>query len=122
MKKKKFNESLHFYAWSINFNTDSFEMTNVLGHSYIQKWLNEYLSKEYTDFELFFVELDARLRCEYSGRREYEFKAGDLSDSSEIYKVSVYDQIKPNMYHIAVHIIEEWNKHKRKENKLKIEV
>ena len=118
MPKSKFENELCYYAWNMNFNTDSFEKINVLRHSYIQKWLREYLSKEYNKFEDFVKELDTILRCYYSGDINYEFMAKNLSDNAKEYKVNVYDQLKLNIPIMAKYIIEVWNKHKRENNKI----
>lgn len=105
-------QNLKWYVLNENFNARKIELFNIFNHSGLTESLEKIL-KKYTNFEDFKEKLKNKLFYYFNSKREYEILVKDLGKTIEE-KISVYDQVIPNVDLLANYIIDEYNKNKRK--------
>lgn len=119
MRKKDKEKTLEFYAINYDWNKKSLYKMNVIRKDIIEKIIKKIETKSrknrITNYEEFKSELISEFKYHYLAKREYEVAMGDLPcgnirnyvDSLE--KISVYDQIEPNLEVICQYVYNEMN-------------
>lgn len=117
--KRKFKDSLEYYVYNYDFNKKSLYRCNIFNSSLVQD-IEKYLKDSFASRKSFKKYLDGEFKYYYWSRREYEISMGDLyeEDPEKYFKVSVYDQIEPNLDIIVDYVIATYNKIKR--NKVRL--
>lgn len=104
------HKHLEYYVLCEDFNKSKIRMKNIFEHRYIYERL-PILIKQYKNYKSFKKELLFLFKCCYWSKREWEIF---IEARGKFNKVSIYDQIEPNIDLIAKYVIEMYNKVKRK--------
>ena len=101
---------MKWYVLRYNFNKGKIENFNIFDSSRFNECIVKLL-KKYTSFEDFKENLDKDLMYCFWSKREYEIMCADLfeKDMENYEKISVYDQVKPNLDVLARYILGEYN-------------
>ena len=104
------HKHLEYYVLCEDFNKSKVRKINIFKHGYIYERL-PILIKQYKDYKSFKKELLSLFKYCYQSKREWEIF---IEVRGEFNKVSIYEQIEPNIDIIAKYVIEMYNKVKRK--------
>ena len=100
---------LEYYVLRHEFNSDTIEKHNIFNNGYVDERLEDLL-KNFVTLEDFKEKLDKLFIYCYAHKVEYEvIVSGVVCKYDNQFKISIYDQIKPNLDLIARYIIEQWN-------------
>lgn len=105
MKKVEKLKKLEYYVLEEDFNSSKVKFHNIFAHSYIQDRL-PVLLKDFVTYEDFKEQLTNLLKYCYLSKREYEIF---IEVRGKFSKISIYDQIEPNIDLIANYIIDTYN-------------
>lgn len=101
---------LEYYVLCEDFNKSKVRTFNIFNHGYIYERL-PILIKHYDNYKTFKKELLSLFKYCYLSKREWEIF---IEVRDNVNKVSIYEQIEPNIDIIAKYVIEMYNKVKRK--------
>lgn len=104
---------LEWYVLWNEFNSDEIRWFNIFRNINVIKGVEMSL-KKYVDYPTFKEEMEKVFKYSFWSKAEYEILVSGLSKNSETYKIDIWYQIEPNLDLICRHIIEEYNKTKRK--------
>lgn len=107
-KDKKFMDSLKWYVLNYEHNSDKIIFQNIFEHYWVCKRTPEEL-KNFVTYEKFKENMSTILMSEYSSRAECEFVAKGMFSKDKEYKISMWNQIEPNLDNICHYIIDKWN-------------
>lgn len=111
---------LEYYVLCHDFNNDTIEQYNIFNNGKIDDNVKELL-ENFITFDDFKEKLDNLFMWAFAHKVEYEIMVGGvISKQDKSYKISIYDQIKPNLDIIARYIIEQWNNRKYARKKIEI--
>ena len=107
---KEFLNKLKWYVLNHDFNKKEIVNYNIFNNHYMYHDTIKYL-KEFITYDDFKEKVRGTLFYAFNSKAEYEIKCGGLlsKEDEEFDKISVYDQVIPNLDILCKYIINEWN-------------
>lgn len=106
---------MKWYVLNHDFNKNEIELFNIFNSSKFNEGV-EKLLKKYTTFSNFVDELNSLAMYCFWCKAEYEIICGGLfaKNDDDFEKIDIYTQLKNNIEQLAIYILTEYNKKKRK--------
>jgi len=106
---------MKWYVLNHDFNKNEIELFNIFNSFKFNEGV-EKLLKKYTTFSTFVDELNSLAMYCFWCKAEYEIACGGLfaESADDLEKIDIYTQLKNNIEPLAIYILTEYNKHKRK--------